>query len=74
MAFALKSTTLPEPMRAAVNVQATTKRNRERWLKIEAEYVAEVLAGVDGNKTEARANLRHQQKESVREAGAAKEG
>jgi len=43
---------LPEPIRAAVNVQRL--RTEPRTLaEIEAEYVAEVLAGVDGNKTEA---------------------
>ena len=43
---------LPEPIRAAVNVQRL--RIEPRTLaEIEAEYVAEVLAGANGNKTEA---------------------
>jgi two-component system response regulator AtoC len=43
---------LPEPIRTAVNVRRL--RTQPRTLaEIEAEYVAEVLAGVAGNKTEA---------------------
>jgi two-component system response regulator AtoC len=42
---------LPEPIRAAVGVQ---RRSQPRSLaEVEAEYVAEILAGTNGNKTEA---------------------
>lgn len=47
---------LPEPIRAAVRLQR--RRERPQLLaEVEAEYVAEILASVKGNKTEAARTL-----------------
>ena len=43
---------LPEPIRAAVGVQRLRSQPRS-LAEVEAEYVAEILAGTNGNKTEA---------------------
>ena len=43
---------LPEPIRAAVGVQRLRSKPRS-LAEVEAEYVAEILAGTKGNKTEA---------------------
>ena len=43
---------LPEPIRAAVAVQRLRRQPRS-LAEVEAEYVAEILAGTNGNKTEA---------------------
>ena len=43
---------LPEPIRAAVKVQRR-RRQPQSLAEVEAEYVAEILASTEGNKTEA---------------------
>lgn len=48
---------LPEPIRVAVQLQRRRHERPQSLAEVEAEYVAEILASVKGNKTEAARTL-----------------